>query len=102
LRDYDIYHQDELRPLIFEYCEEIYTVVITHSEIIMNKLFKNDYPFILSKIELNQKESIAHVSDPEFWGDKAFFCFLTTEGNITVNYLAMPTEIDPQIHIESI
>lgn len=102
MRDYDIYHEDELQPLIFEFCEEIYALVITHSEIVMNKLFKNDYPIILSKIQLKDRETISHVSDPEFWGDRVFFCYLTNLGNITINYVVLPTEIDPQIHIESV
>lgn len=68
----------------------------------MNKLFKNDYPLILNKIELSEKEVISHVSEATFWSDRAFFCYITNLGNITVNWVALPTEIDPQIHIESV
>jgi hypothetical protein len=102
MRDYDIYAEDEVTPLLFEFCDEIYALVITHSEIIMNKLFKNDYPIILSKLELLEKESITNISKPEFWGDRVFFCYITSLGNITVNYVVLPTEIDPQVHIESV
>lgn len=102
LRDYDIYPEDEIKPIIFEFEEEIYVIVVTHSEIVLNKLFKNDYPIILNKISLEEKEVISHVSDAEFWGDRAFFCYITNIGNITVNWVALPTEIDPQIHIESV
>ena len=102
LADYDIYQQDNIKPLIFGFCDEIYCLVITHSEIIINKLFKHDYPIVLNKIKLQDKETIAHISDAEFCDDRVFFCYLTSLGHITMNCVALPTDIDPQIHIESV
>lgn len=61
----------------------------------INKLFKNDYPIVLSKLNLSNNEYIVSVSDQEFWGDRVFFLFLTNLGNVKIGYVALPNEIDP-------
>ena len=102
LNEYEIYSNDQVKPFIFEFSDEIYAIVLTHGEIVITKLFKNDYPVVLTKLSLGNKEFITSISDSEFSGDRVFLLYLTNLGNIALGYVALPTEIDPQFHSEII